>query len=127
MKIVNKIAITIAAVLGLGTAFTSVYAQQGPLGGMGPMGNGMGSGMMRGPMMQNKMMRQNSDMKVMRELMTPAERLSIMDKMMDAKTPQERQEIMTSTHAEMEKRAKEKGVTLPAGHGPHMMSGRSCG
>ena len=127
MKIVNKIAITIAAVLGLGTAFTSVYAQQGPLGGMGPMGNGMGSGMMRGPMMQNKMMRQNSDMKVMRELMTPAERLSIMDKMMDAKTPQERQAIMISIHAEMEKRAKEKGITLPTGHAPQMMNRKNCG
>ena len=127
MKIVNKIAITIAAVLGLGTAFTSVYAQQGPLGGMGPMGNGMGPGMMRGPMMQNQMMGQNFNMKVMRELMTPAERLSVMDKMMDAKTPQERQAIMISTHAEMEKRAKEKGITLPAGHEPQMMSGRGCG
>jgi len=27
----------------------------------------------------------------------------------------------------MEKRAKEKGITLPAGHSPQMMSGRNCG
>ena len=126
MKTVNKIAISIAAVVGLGMGITVVQAQQGPMGGMGPMGNGMGPGMMRGPMMQNQMMGQNSNMKVMRELMTPAERLSMMDKMMDAKSPEERQAIMTSTHAEMEKRAKEKGITLPAGHGPQMMSGRGC-
>ena len=83
--------------------------------------------MMRGQMMQSQMIEQSAYMRAMRELMTPAERLSMMDKMMDAKTPQERQAIMTSTHAEMEKRAKEKGITLPVGHGPQMMSGRSCG
>jgi hypothetical protein len=127
MKTVNKIAISIVAVLGLCMGITVVQAQQGPMGGMGPMGNDMGAGMMRGPMMQNRMMGQNSNMKVMRELMTPAERLSMMDKMMDAKTPEERQVIMTATHAEMEKRAKEKGITLPAGYGPQMMSGRGCG
>ena len=59
--------------------------------------------------------------------MNPAERLAMMDKMMDAKTSEERQAIMTATHAEMEKRAKEKGTTLPAGHGSQMMWGRSCG
>jgi hypothetical protein len=34
---------------------------------------------------------------------------------------------MTANHAEMEKRAKQKGITLPAGHGPQMMSGKNCG
>jgi hypothetical protein len=87
----------------------------------------MGQGMMRGGMMQGQMTGQNSDMKVMRELMTPAERLAMMDKMIDAKTPDERQAIMTANHTEMEKRAKEKGITLPAGHGPYMMWGRNCG
>ena len=53
--------------------------------------------------------------------MTPAERLAMMDKMMDAKTSEERQAIATEHHAEMEKRAKEKGITLPAGHNPKMM------
>lgn len=114
MKTVNKIAISIAAVMGLGLAVA--YAQPGP------MGNGMGPGMMHG-----QMMGQNSNMKIMRELMTPAERLAMMDKMIDAKTVEERQAIMTATHTEMEKRAKEKGITLPAGHGPQMMSGRMCG
>ena len=115
MKTVNKIGISIAAALGLGFAVASVHAQQGP------MGNGMGPGMMQG-----QMMGQSANMKIMRELMTPAERLAMMDKMIDAKTVEERQAIMTANHAEMEKRAKEKGITLPA-HTPQMMSGRMCG
>ena len=121
MKTVKKIAIGVATVLGLGVAVATVYAQQGPLG------NGMGQGMMRGGMMHGHMTEQNSDMKVMRELMTPAERLAIMDKMMDAKTLEERQAIMTANHAEMEKRAKEKGITLPAGHGTQMAWNKNCG
>ena len=127
MKTINKIATGVATVLGLSLTVASVQAQQSPMGGMGPMGNGMGPGMMRGGMMQNQMMGQNANMKIMRELMTPAERLSMMDKMMDAKTVEERQTIMTQAHAEMEKRAKEKGITLPAGHGPQMKSGKMCG
>ena len=127
MKTVNKIAMSIAAVLSLGMGITAVQAQQGSMGDMGHMGSGMGTSMMRGPMMQNQMMGQNSDMKVMRELITPEERLSMMDKMMDAKTPQERQAIMISIHAEMEKRAKEKGITLPTGHAPQMMNRKNCG
>ena len=121
MKTVKKIAISIATVIGLGLAVVTVYAQQGPFG------NGVGQGIMRGGMMQGQMAGQNSDMKVMRELMTPAERLAMMDKMMDAKTPEERQAIMTANHTEMKKRAKEKGITLPAGHDSHMMWGRNCG
>jgi hypothetical protein len=122
MKTVKKIAISVATVIGLGLAVVTVYAQQGPFGN-----DGMGQGMMRGGMMQGQMAGQNSDMKVMRELMTPAERLAMMDKMMDAKTLEERQAIMTANHTEMEKRAKDKGITLPAGHGPNMMWGRNCG
>lgn len=125
MKTVNKIAMGVAIVLGLGLTIASVHAQQGLMGGGN--GRGMGPDMMQGGMMRNQVMGSNSNMKVMRELMTPAERLSMMDKMMDAKTPEERQAIMTSVHAEMEKRAKEKGIALPAGHGPQMMSGRNCG
>jgi hypothetical protein len=102
-------------------AVATVYAQQGPFG------NGMGQGMMRGGMVHGHMTEQNSDMKVMRELMTPAERLAMMDKMMDAKTPEERQAVMTANHAEMEKRAKEKGITLPAGYGPQMAWNKNCG
>jgi len=121
MKKINKIAIGVVAALGLGLGIATVHAQQGS------MGNGLGPDMMRGQMMQGQMMGQNTNMKIMRELMTPAERLAMMDMMIDAKTVEERQAIMTTTHTEMEKRAKEKGITLPAGHGPQMMSGRNCG
>jgi hypothetical protein len=116
MKTVNKIVISVATVTGLGLAVA--YAQPGS---MGNMGNDMNPGMMHGHMME-----QNANMKIMRELMTPAERLIMMDKMMDAKTVEERQEIMSTTHTEMVKRAKDKGITLPAGHGPQMMLGRMC-
>jgi len=121
MKNVKKIAIGVATVLGLGLAVGAVYAQQGPFG------NGMGQGMMRGEMMHGQMSGLNPEMMVMRELMTPAERLAMMDKMIDAKTPEERRAVMTTNHSEMEKRAKDKGITLPAGHGPHMMWGKNCG
>lgn len=121
MNTVHKIVISIAAVFGLGLSVASVHAQQGP------MGNSMGTSMMQGAMMQGHMMGSNSNMKIMRELMSPAERIDMMDKMMDAKTVEERQQIMTTQHAEMEKRAKAKGITLPEGHGPHMMSGKNCG
>ena len=115
MKTIKKTTLVVASTLGLGLAVTTVLAQQGPMGG------GMGQGMMRKGMMHGHMAESNSDMKVMRELMTPAERLAMMDKMMDAKTSQERQAIATEHYVEMEKRAKEKGITLPAGHNPKMM------
>jgi len=121
MKTINKIAIGVATALGLGFTFASVQAQQGP------MGYGMGSGMMRGGMMQSQVMGPNAPMNIMRQLMTPAERLAIMDKMAEAKTVEERQALAISTRAEMEKRAKENGITLPAGYGPQMLSGRNCG
>ncbi len=52
-------------------------------------------------------------------LMTPEERTALQEKMRSAKTPEERQQIATATRAEMEKRAKEKGITLPEHRGPH--------
>ena len=121
MKTVKKIVTSVATFVGLGLAVVIVYAQPGPLG------NGAGSGMMRGGVMHGQMAGQTSYMKVIRELMTPAERLVMMDKMMDAKSQEERQAIMTANHTEMEKRAKDKGITLPAGHSPQMMWGRNCG
>ena len=114
MKTVNKIVIGVVAALGLGLTVASI-AQQGPMNAMGRMHG------------HAQMMGQNSNMKIMRDLMTPAERLTMMDRMIDANTPEERQAIMTTHHTEMEKRAKEKGITLPTGHGPEMMFGRSCG
>jgi hypothetical protein len=55
-----------------------------------------------------------------RGLMTEQERQAMKDKMRAAKSPEERQQLMAANRAEMEKRAKEKGITLPAPRsGPH--------
>ena len=113
MKTVHKVVIGVVTTLGLGLAAVSI-AQQGPMNGMG---------MMQG---HGQRMGQNHDMKLMRDLMTPAERLVMMDKMIDAKTFQERQAIIITNHAEMEKRAKEKGIPLPP-HNPQILSGSMCG
>lgn len=54
------------------------------------------------------------------ELMTPQERDALREKMADAKTPQERQALAAGMRAEMEKRAKERGIVTPdkgAAHG----------
>ena len=48
------------------------------------------------------------------ELMTPEERQAYMDKMRNAKTPEERTKLRDEHRAEMQRRAKEKGVTLPS-------------
>jgi hypothetical protein len=52
------------------------------------------------------------------QLMTPDERSALMEKMRDAKTPEERQKLAEANRAEMQKRAKEKGITLPEHRGP---------
>jgi Spy/CpxP family protein refolding chaperone len=99
----------VAAILGLGVA-AAAFAHPGETGGgmgpgiMGGMGHGaMGPGSMGG-----------------QQLMTPEERTALMDKMRDAKTPEERQKIAQANRAEMEKRAKETAVTLPGPHGHGM-------
>lgn len=51
-------------------------------------------------------------------LITPEERTAFRDKMRNAKTPEERQQIALANRAEMEKRAAEKGITLPEHRGP---------
>jgi hypothetical protein len=51
-------------------------------------------------------------------LMTPEERTALQEKMRNAKTPEERQKLAEATRTEMQKRAKEKGITLPEGRGP---------
>jgi hypothetical protein len=52
------------------------------------------------------------------QLMTPEERTALQEKMRNAKTPEERQQIAAANRAEMQKRATEKGITLPEGRGP---------
>jgi hypothetical protein len=53
------------------------------------------------------------------QLMTPEERTALMEKIRNAKTPEERQRIVQATRTEMQKRAQEKGITLPEHRGPH--------
>jgi hypothetical protein len=47
------------------------------------------------------------------QLMTPAERSAYRARMRNLKTPQEREALRTQHHREMQKRAAERGMTLP--------------
>jgi len=116
MKPTYKFAAGVIASLGLGIAVATAYANPGQMGGgtehgkggmqhgaQGGMKGGMGGGAPHGAGQQ---------------LMTPEERTALQEKMRKAKTPEERQQIATATRAEMQKRATEKGITLPEGRGP---------
>ena len=106
MKRSYKLAAGAVAATTLAIA-TAAFAQPGPMDMMGPMGHrGMGPA--------------GADMSAVQSLMTPEERAALQEKMRSAKTPEERQKLAEATHAEMEKRAKEKGITLPQPHGPGM-------
>ena len=110
MKFSRKIAIGAAAALGLAAGVVIAHpgqmggamGKQGPMAGMqnGPMG-GMGQGPMGG-----------------QQLLTPEEHSAFQEKMRNAKTPEERQKLVEANRTEMQKRAKEKGITLPQPHGP---------
>lgn len=79
-------------------------------GGMGPWGMGHGRGAMGyGPMGGGFAAQQ---------LMSPEERTALVDKMRNAKTPEERFKLAEENRAEMVKRAQEKGITLPEHRGP---------
>lgn len=98
-------AVVAGLVAGVTLAVAAVaYAQ--PFAGMGPgFGPGMGMGPGHGPMAGQ-------------QLMTPEERAAFQEKMRSAKTPEERQKLAEANHAEMQKRAKDKGITLPEHRGP---------
>lgn len=53
-------------------------------------------------------------------LMTDEERQAFRDKMRNATTPEERQKLALENHAEMTKRAAERGIELPPMRGPRM-------
>ena len=57
------------------------------------------------------------------ELMTPEERNAYAEKMRNAKTQDERLKLRDEHRAEMQKRAKDKGVTLPEPRGPYAGKG----
>ena len=52
------------------------------------------------------------------QLMSAEERTAFQEKMRGAKTLEERRTLAQANRAEMEKRAKEKGITLPQQRGP---------
>ena len=120
---------------GMGYGMMQGGMRQGMMGGgMGPrmmqggmrqgmMGGGMGYGMMQGGS-QRGMAGPNS---AIQQLMTPEERNAMIEKMRNAKTPDERQKLAIENRAEMEKRAKEKGITLPPARGPHFGPGQNPG
>jgi hypothetical protein len=131
MKRSQKIATGIALSLSLGLA-SAVYAHPGQTGGgMGPgaqggMQHGMKGGMehggmqhgMKGGMQHGKQAAGHAGPQAAHGLMTPEERTALREKMRNASTPEERQQIAAATRAEMQKRAQEKGITLPEGRGP---------
>jgi len=125
MRILNKIAAGIALSLTLGTAAIA-YAHPGAM-----RGDGMGPGAQDGPQAGMSMkhgMRGGQGHAGMghgahgpqaaQQLMTPEERAATMEKMRAAKTPEERQQIAAATRAEMQKRAADRGITLPEHRGP---------
>jgi len=109
MKQPHKLALGIAASIGLGLGAAAAIAHPGQMmgGGMGMHGKG---GMGHGPM--------GAGPAAAQQLMTPEEQSAFHEKMQNAKTPEERQKLAEANRAEMEKRAKEKGITLPQPHGP---------
>ena len=109
MKHYRKPALIAIASLGLALAGAAVFAESGPMGGTGHM-----TGMQE--KMSASMHGRSAGETAGDQLMTPQERETLREKMQSAKTPQERQALAASTRAEMEKRAQEKGITLPA-HG----------
>jgi hypothetical protein len=95
MKRSYRIAAAVAAALGLGLA-AAAFAHP----------DAMMHGGVAGPMAGQ-------------QLMTLEERTALQEKMRNAKTPEERRKLAEANRAEMQKRAKEKGITLPESHGPH--------
>ena len=144
MKRAGKItlAIGIVAPIGLGVAAVSAHAHPGEGGMMGGRHQGMMGGMQQGMMEKHQAMMGGNGQGAMghgsmgqgssigAQLMTPEEQTAMRDKMRAAKTPEERQKLAEANRSEMQKRAKEKGITLPdphAGHGEHGEHGQHGG
>jgi hypothetical protein len=126
MKRTHQAATAVAMALGLGLAATGAAAS--PMeGGMGHghkmEGKGHGHGMEgkgHGHGMEGKGHGHRGGSGPMAQLMTPEERTAMHEKMRNAATPEERQALREANRAEMQKRAAEKGITLPErGAGRH--------
>ncbi|HSV84911.1 MAG TPA: hypothetical protein VLK85_37385 [Ramlibacter sp.] len=109
----------LGAIAAVGVVLVASAAIANPGGMQGGMGAGMGRhhhgmhGQMSGSENVGGKGRGGG-----RELMTPAERKALHEKMRAARTPEERQALAAATRAEMEKGAKEKGIELPDQRGP---------
>ena len=115
MKRAYRVAIGSVAALSLGLA-AAAFAHPGQTGGA--MGPGMMGGMGHGGMGPGAMGGGPAGRMAGQQLMSPEEHTALQEKMRNAKTPEERQKIAEANRAEMEKRAGEKGITLPGPHGP---------
>lgn len=119
--------------LGAIAAVGVVLAASAAIAHSGGMQGGMSEEMgMRHQSMHSRMSGSEHGGKHMggaQQLMTPAEREALHDKMRAARTPEERQALAAATRAEMEKRAKEKGIALPEhrGGGGKMGQGPGAG
>ena len=143
MKQSYKFAAGVIASLGLGIAAVTVYAQPGQMGGgMGPhmqgsMQHGAMAGMQHGTQGAQHGMTGGRGHGGMSggaagsgagpEVMTQEERSAMIEKMHNAATPEERQKIVAENRAEMQKRAREKGITQPEHRGPHAGFGPRTG
>lgn len=136
----NKIASAVALSFGLAA---TAYAHTGQMGsGMGPGAHQGGQHQMQGQMSQGRMQGMNhggkhaamgqnrgqgcdgakaqgSTPQAGQQLMTSDERTAMRDKMRNAQSPEERQQIALANRTEMQKRATENGITLPEHRGPH--------
>jgi hypothetical protein len=137
MKQSHKFTASVIASLSLGVAVAAAHAQPGPMGG--GMGPHMQGGMQHGAAMagaQHAMAggRGHGGMSggaaghgAGPELMTQEERSAMIEKMRNARTPEERQKAIEENRAEVQKRAQEKGITLPEHRGPHAGFGPRTG
>ena len=119
MKQSHKFAAGLIASLSLGVAVAAANAQPGPMGG--GMGSHMQGGMQHGAMAgtQHGARGGAAGHGAGPELMTQEERSAMIEKMRNATTPEERQKVIAENRGEMQKRAQEKGITLPEHRGPH--------
>lgn len=143
----KKLAAGIVAALGLGVVAGTALAHEGGRMGMGAHGTGAGQGgmhrgtgaAMHGGMGQGMQGGMGHGMHggmgtgpkhgamdhgagrgdgAAQSLMNPEERNAFRERMRNATTPEERQKLALANRAEMEKRAQEKGITLPERRGP---------
>ena len=148
MNTPRKFATRLMATVGFGLLMVGAHAQTSPAPsttpaptasqpqchgkGHGDKGHGMGMGQGMGQGTGSGMQGEGGKKAqacggerhaAIRELMTEQERQAMKEKMRTAKSPEERKQLMAANRVEMEKRAKEKGITLPAprsgqhGHG----------